>query len=590
MVFSGINLNDYESKAFGEKLKHCLAPYFRRDVCLYLINNRSYKDAVGFDKISALMRENDNHFTVENENKVVVVNLGWHDSDPEFDFEHQEEESIYKESEKFWEDNNTTFFFDYPFAFNKKFVMQGEHVSFDNQENHAMMTLIRHPEGYYVLYLLWDWMHVKEDEADGEIQYFNYWMDKLVKTACVEPIFFKKFCKQYGLDMKVLPKVEYSKSILDIANEKYPTDEDKQALWEEMISKVDMRTITDCMTSLVFRVRKNPVTKEMAHDYLMNWAKKKWPLYVLFGNELRLNTTVLQKPDDRIKAGIFEEILYKYPQYALTLRQFDTAEVLKNKIEYTDRKISIYWPNIKRGMKYTKFASELFKNDELDKDLSRIYQDKECEHQLYLSIHPMDYFTQSLSKSNWTSCHNAWDGCCSNACSSLMFDEASIICYACDGKDYTYNLNNKEFKWNSKIWRQTVSIGVYQNSAIFMREYPQSYSNGAFSNKVIEIVKNHIVETCGVENNWVTDTKKDESEQSYESNRAESRRFDSYYKLGDRCTHYNDIPSRKTTFIAPTNKTKSSYAKIVIGGKGYCPICGKVAYDKHYICHQNCGK
>lgn len=254
--------------------------------------------------------------------------------------------------------------------------------------------------------------------------------------------------------------------------------EQKEEVLEQMKALVDkkrLKTLLSISASSSSNV--HIVSDAMVEEYLDIWAKAKYDFFLLFDKKLRVSTDVeVEMDDDAIKTQL-QDVYDTYPVYAPILSQFGCNEYRDNAIKYT-HDIKIYAKDAyKVGMKLSKFLSNFIHNDGLDIEVSKIMQNKTATHTVYASIDPYDYLTMSLNQHNWDSCHRITDGCYGTGPLSYLLDDATMIAYRDNGKEYDYNFYNLKFKGNSKSWRQCIYFDKSTCSMIFGRQYPNNIQN-----------------------------------------------------------------------------------------------------------------
>lgn len=119
--------------------------------------------------------------------------------------------------------------------------------------------------------------------------------------------------------------------------------------------------------------------------------------------------------------------------------------------------------------------------------LSDLLRTKEVSEEFYISINPIDYYTQSYGEGGMNSCHHlksakAYDnGCYSGGIPTMFTDESSVICYTvASGYDkITYDNGMTNIPYIPK--RKRVSAFFNENyTAVFQNlEYPSKSTNSS---------------------------------------------------------------------------------------------------------------
>lgn len=239
---------------------------------------------------------------------------------------------------------------------------------------------------------------------------------------------------------------------------------------KRMVDKKRLKTLLSVSASYEDNV--HIVTDDIVEKYLEIWAYAKYEFFLLFGKQLRTEKQVEVDVDEQTTKLLIKELGNEYPVYGYAIEQFNHSEYRDNEIKY-NHDIYRFSRNIyKKGMKLSKFFSSFFNDKNFDIALSKVMQNKKAIHSVYASIDPYDYLTMSLNQHDWDSCHRITDGCYGTGPLSYMLDDATMIAYRENGKEYQYNYYNLKFKGNSKSWRQCIYFDKDSCSMIFGRQYP----------------------------------------------------------------------------------------------------------------------
>lgn len=281
---------------------------------------------------------------------------------------------------------------------------------------------------------------------------------------------------------------------VEIKLEETPTKEDI----EEMISKVDVNTFLKIIRARVL-CEDNPakeVTKAKINKYLKKWAESKFRFYKLFGRNLKIKRQIELEKDNRFYEEHLCLIKSKFPLYRTVLDNIYLEDIKNNKMTRNSAHYLFDDEKIKEGMKFTKLIA-LFKNNDLNMEVSKIYQDKSIK-EINISIDPCDYLTVSINKI-WRSCHNFINGEWRNAGLSLMIDNTSMVSYTSSG-EVTYNFEDEIFKWNNKTWRQMIYLSETNSQLIFSLQYP--YRSEEISRCSRNLIEDKLSEYLKIPNKW----------------------------------------------------------------------------------------
>lgn len=425
-------------------------------------------------------------------------------------------------------------------------------------------TVRKFPEGFTVVYFLWDAFH---QICDGAVTILKKHFLAMAINYPYKDIFLDKYHEiaEEGGDSRL--KGAVFTSILQRAS----SLENKDEIIKEMLKKVPYSQIIPLLKQTYLhrignRSDVNKITKPAVEEWLKDWADKKWPIYVMFGHNFTISAPVSSKlnqdSDMKLIEGMIVDLKKKFPKIGLYLDDFSVSEIFNNKISGAHPKISEYIP-MKSGDRLSRVFSSAFNDPKFDIELSKFIQEKEFSSNIHLSIDPMDFFTSSVTKHKWTSCHNVIVGQYGVGSVAYAFDEGTIVAFASSGKLYEYDLLDEGkylFQWNSKLWRQMVYMNYSENSMIFSREYPQDYRNNAIALAVRELLEKTISDFTQTPNVWV---KKNNG----------AKKTNQYKVKGVSGAPYDDIPSQQTVFVRNAlNKMPKN--PIVFGQDVKCPIYG----------------
>lgn len=344
----------------------------------------------------------------------------------------------------------------------------------------------------FCVFLRGDNIYADFDELEIPLRYYDKVKKSLEYVGCeiVEDEESEKIMEE-----KEIRKISYTY-----------TEKPKKEDIERMISLVDLDTFCDIARNRVLQEGKREEVKNINNDwaknYLKYWAKAKYRFYKMFGDKLTIETDVQVEKTHQEALNFLYELIAKFPLYSPMLKGISPNALLKNSISTIDKGLidQDFFDDIKvkEQMKFTSFIS-LYGNKELDIELSKFYQEKGNAH-LTISINPIDYLTVSINRSNWKSCHNFFIGGYRNACVSYMNDETSLVSYRSSGiVEYK---KEKNFKWNSKSWRQMIYMSQENSAIVFSRQYPNGGENDDLSKEIRKLLEEKVSEFFGGSHKW----------------------------------------------------------------------------------------
>ena len=244
-------------------------------------------------------------------------------------------------------------------------------------------------------------------------------------------------------------------------------------------------------------------------------------------------------------------------RFAFQADALSQGEIQRDYIAYhptTGKKIKIQKGS--KPMRVLKnFISDAKVLDEIQTAYSRVMNTKTIKGVLCLSIHPLDYLTVSVNKSNWSSCYNTLDSgawCASTL--SLISSPNTMVAYLKADKDVDYN----GIEWNNKRWRVYVSLNHNNELVHCGRQYP--YSSEALLAETVMMTG----ELTGRE---------------YSNGECESGRV--IIETPDNMYNDADCSGDLTTFITKDWKEEDEVIQISDIGS-VCPICGDHYHDTEF--------
>lgn len=504
------SFEDVTSKLLGP----AFADIFEQDTKFLLVNWHRPREALNMPYMNAMLEGHISKRASENRNVIVVVNWGWTHANDYVTIRH------YMDSLQLCNCDAIEYEPDLArngeISFSPK-PMVGYHDKIP--ENLAVWYKSRY--GYSVLYFLWDAFHVVSSNGVKEIRRE---VMPFAHTAYREGVFLKKYCP--GKETKCEgDKVSADKfvSIYDKALEVIGGVGAIESIKKEMLEKAPIKQIVLFVNQVIHSAgqdQQNPTAhtdKKEITKWLEDWADKKWPYYVMFGNKFEAQLPIQYEVDiERDKFTIdalIADLKVQFPQFALVLHQFSKEEIIKNKINRMPSSLAEF-TTVEPGTKLSKFLSSFLDNQKFDLELSKVVGLTKLDSIIHISINPMDFMTSAVNKCGWTTCHNLYGGCHANGGLSYMFDSGSLIAFMASNRQYLYDLDHKgkPFAWNSKSWRQLVYGDYHHNSFIFVREYPtEGHDENGSKDRPNEVARENtrkffeqiVSDFCGTANSWI---------------------------------------------------------------------------------------
>lgn len=494
----------------------------------------------------------------ENKNSIIICNRAWHST--EYSGTTSNLSHYFRGIGLPVDDNNL------PINMKEEFKLMGEKFVKGKSDMPIASIVKDDVAGYTVIYLSFslDFFNYK----DASVKYLKDVFTKLA-LSYINPDIFSNEIRALKNEGKAKQKVIKFVSIDEKCGEIIKDDNDKEAVIEEMLEKVDYKNVIPLINAYIRNKRVN-VKKEEAKAWLRKWAESKWKFYLLFGRSFYVKASSEIKKDVKMLQAQINELKYSFPEYAVTLDSFPIEFFCENTMNLGDASWALFeYKPWQRGMKLSKYLSGLFQNQKFDTQFSMIIQDNFVKANLTHSIDPFDYLTSSINKNGWRSCHNVYDGEYKRGPISYMFDKSSIVAYLSNNKTYDYNVGGYSFRGNSKICRQMIHMGTDTDMMIFSRLYPQHYVNEEIYVFIRSVLEETISKFCGIENFWKT--------------KKNGAKFEGCYK-NTGSHHYDDIRGNETMLVKHKGFKSSKYA-INIGSQILCPICNASPVTNGSICN-----
>lgn len=221
------------------------------------------------------------------------------------------------------------------------------------------------------------------------------------------------------------------------------------------------------------------------------WAQAKYPLFVKFGNKLKLtkdveNTVSPSEVYNLFTNNVLRELENQESDMTQTeieniflyFKDFDVEELKTNRLS---RNRDIRGIKIQKGAKISKSLKLLIDSesvrDKLQIAMSMFNESLLSRGRLEVSIDPIDILMMSKNATrDWVSCHNIFDGCYGAGAVSYLLDSSSVIAQVV--------LNNEKAKISEtdklipdKTWRRMLMFNTDLDAIFISRSYPSSNKN-----------------------------------------------------------------------------------------------------------------
>lgn len=315
--------------------------------------------------------------------------------------------------------------------------------------------------------------------------------------------------------------------------------------------------------------KKMPIAK-VVDDYLDRWARCKAPYFKLFGNKLTLDTDIDYQIDEKEMLALINALKLKYPQYYFMLNAFSVSEYINNAVaprgeggRNADSYRLYFGKFYQDGMKLTKFFTNLIDDKTFHDDLSMMLTSNTIKGKVVVSIDPYDYLTMSVNKHGWESCHRIDGGGWGTGPLSYMCDEATLIAYKHNNRNYRYDIYGFMFEGNSKSWRQAVYFDPATCSMIFSRQYADPRSMDELCTVTRNMLEKKISEHFEIPDVWT------KAKNKYQGNYEDMSSY-----------HYSDIQnfshlSYNYYFVKHKHLQKTANISFHVGSTVRCIYCGE---------------
>ena len=223
-------------------------------------------------------------------------------------------------------------------------------------------------------------------------------------------------------------------------------------------------------------------------SHIKQWSRKKYNLYRMFGNKLKIEREVVSCLTDTKVLILVSEFIENHcgKDPSLSLVRMFLSELTERSLSQSVREnilevdVSFFQHKFKKGMKISRILLQLCTKENSEKiqiEYSKVVQSMKVKGIATLSIDPADYITMSENKSNWRSCQSL-DGEYRTAVLAYMMDSSTVVGY----------VSSSDFM--NKSWRQLVYFNTENHWAAQSRQYPSKNANSAstISNMILEIL------------------------------------------------------------------------------------------------------
>ena len=326
-------------------------------------------------------------------------------------------------------------------------------------------------------------------------------------------------------------------------------------------------------------------SKTVSDKFFCKWSSSKDEyLGQFFKESLILTKKISVKKDaQHLEEEVFEfrkklsDLLYGQQLDGKLFREYMDVLQIKNLMNNCAEKDSTIYSNnqkkevkINKGAKVSRVLRHIFSGDlleELQTEYSKIFNNKELNGYINLSIHPMDYLTMSVNNSGWESCLNIYDGSYRAGTSALMNSNNTIVAYFTTKDSLTETELVSGITWNDKKWRTLLTVG--ESFLHLNRQYPYSFD------EMSEAALDFAEEIFFADRKLSCTKKRSESNMYIQVNEDLMYNDTDYHETKVRLTSDYDVD--RTNFVE-------------ICCNGTCPVCGEEKYEisKHLECC-NCG-
>lgn len=294
--------------------------------------------------------------------------------------------------------------------------------------------------------------------------------------------------------------------------------------YHEMLKKVNFVDFTKCVATAA-NLPLERISNEAIKEYLHTWAKNKFHIFEIFGNQIEMTTDVnVEKDTLSIEQELEDKVYKKYCRYVSLLEELCGRKgssdyiksILENKVKFGlsdylinffgEKKIKLpcYWDKNPVDLKLTKALSTLGVEDGLINELGSIIENKSMASKYTVSIDPIDIMLASVSKYKWTSCYNLEEGSYRDGCFAAVVDKTTMIGICWTNKD-TIFLDNKKYSIKDikqKRRRHWILLNENGKELTFFQTYP---NDDRTANKIFrEACEGMIAKQLEITDKWAT--------------------------------------------------------------------------------------
>jgi len=358
-----------------------------------------------------------------------------------------------------------------------------------------------------------------------------------------------------------------------LATTKYSiVNEKNEEIIKEMISKVDLKRFKKLLAIAGSNsYNKKMPNKDVVNEYLKDWAVAKYDFYVMMGNNLSVTEEVEVDINEPLMANMISSLCMKHPRYATLMMNFQTDEVLRDSIRYTDRHvIRLIASNLYvKSNKVSDIIRHIVKNKDFIKDFDDIMKSKVVKSNVTISIDPYDYIM--CRDGDLDGFIHGIDGYVSSGI-GRMLDECTLVGFACGNEITTQKKYGFAVDGAFKSWVQFIHLDKNTCCTIFSKQFTSK--NESISKCVRQMLEKIMSDKLGIINKWRI------TRNSYGG------------KINYATTIYRDAVRDEHVSIAHSESVDiDKDAVFDIGVDAKCVYCGKTmndvgSYTERVICQE----
>lgn len=285
---------------------------------------------------------------------------------------------------------------------------------------------------------------------------------------------------------------------------------DVEEKYISMLEKVNIVDFTKCV-AIFSGLDLNKINDETIKEYLLTWAKNKFRIYEMLGNNLVKDINFDYEKTEDENGTEFQQLITEYPHFGPwlnILKHFSVNKIDTYKDRYILGTLTEYFRNVNlSGMTITHLAKRYLKfPDEVITKIGRIYENNKINATYTISIDPIDIMTASENPYDWQSCYRLeTENSSSHAdgCMAAVLDTASIISYVwtSEGKLDLYGKYELK-KVRYKRMRQWINVSKNLTSVSFCEIYPGKNYPEAFYRQLRDLFEQIVADYFGETNYW----------------------------------------------------------------------------------------